>query len=48
MSLHQEEGVIIIQSVFDNVLEEALSFRVSSKNGGGHGTAKEERQSPPR
>jgi hypothetical protein len=43
----QEEGVIIIQAVVDDVFEEALSFRVSSEHGGGYGTAKEERRSPP-
>jgi hypothetical protein len=47
-SLHQEEGVIVIQAVFDDVFEKALGFRVSSEHGGGHGTAKEERRSPPR
>jgi hypothetical protein len=47
-SLHQEEGAIVIQAVFDDVFEEALGFRVSSEHGGGHGTAKEERRSPPR
>jgi hypothetical protein len=47
-SLHQEEGVIIVQAIFEDVFEEALGFRVSSKHGGGHGTAKEERHSPPR
>jgi hypothetical protein len=45
---HQEEGVIVIQAVFDDVFEEALGLRVSSEHGGGHGTAKEERHSPPR
>jgi hypothetical protein len=47
-SLHQEEGVIVIQAIFDDVFEEALGFRVSSEHGGGHDTAKEERHSPPR
>jgi hypothetical protein len=47
-SLHQEEGVIVVQAIFDDVFEEALGFRVSSKHGGGHDTAKEERHSPPR
>jgi hypothetical protein len=47
-SLHQEEGVIVIQAVFDDVFEEALDFRVSSEHGGGHDIAKEERYSPPR
>jgi hypothetical protein len=45
-SLHQE-GVIVVQAIFDDVFEEALGFRVSSEHGGGHGTAKEERHSPP-
>jgi hypothetical protein len=40
--IHQEEGVIVIQAVFNDVFEEALGFRVSSKHGGGNGTAKEE------
>jgi hypothetical protein len=47
-SLHQEEGVIIVQAIFDDVFKEALGFRVSSEHGGGHGTAKEEHHSPPR
>jgi hypothetical protein len=47
-SLHQEEGVIAIQALFDDIFEEALDLRVSSEHGGGHGTAKEERHSPPR
>jgi hypothetical protein len=47
-SLLQEEGFIVIQAVFDNVFKEALGFRVSSEQGGGHGTAMEERRSPPR
>jgi hypothetical protein len=47
-SLHQEERVVVIQAIFDDVFEEALGFRVSSEHGGGHGTAKEERHSPPR
>jgi hypothetical protein len=38
-SLHQEEWVIIVQAIFDDVFEEALSFRVSSDHGGGYGTA---------
>jgi hypothetical protein len=46
--LHQEEEVIVIQAVFDDVFEEALGFRVSLEHGGEHGTAKEERRSPPR
>jgi hypothetical protein len=36
-TFHQEEGMIVI----DNLFEEALSYRVSSKCGG-HGTTKEE------
>jgi hypothetical protein len=47
-SLHQEEGVILVQAIFDDVFEKALGFRVSSEHGGGHDTAKEERHSPPR
>jgi hypothetical protein len=46
-SLHQEEGVIVVQAIFDDVFEEALGLQVSSEHGGGHGTAKEERHSPP-
>jgi hypothetical protein len=46
--LHQEEGVVVVQAIFDDVFEEALGFRVSSEHGGGHDTAKEERHSPPR
>jgi hypothetical protein len=41
-SLHQEEGVIIVQAIFDDIFEEALGFRVSSEHGAGHGAAKEE------
>jgi hypothetical protein len=44
-SLLQEEGFIIIQAVVDDVFEETLGFRVSSKHGGGYGTTKEERHS---
>jgi hypothetical protein len=47
-SLHQEEGVIVVQAIIDDVFEEALGFRVSSEHGGGHGTTKEEWHSPPR
>jgi hypothetical protein len=47
-SLHQEEGVVVVQAIFDEVFEEELGFRVSSKYGGGHDTAKEEQHSPPR
>jgi hypothetical protein len=47
-SLQQEEGVVVVQAIFDAVFEEALGFRVSSEHGGGHGTAKEERHSPHR
>jgi hypothetical protein len=43
-----EEGVIIIEAVVNDVFEEALGFRVSSEHGGGYGTTKEERRSPPR
>jgi hypothetical protein len=25
-SLHQEEGVVIVQAIFDDIFEEALSF----------------------
>jgi hypothetical protein len=39
-SLHQEDGVVIVQAISDDVFEEALSFRVFSEHGGGHGTAK--------
>jgi hypothetical protein len=41
-SFHQEEGIIVVQAIIDNLFEEALGFRVSSKHGGGHGTTKEE------
>jgi hypothetical protein len=37
-SFHHEEGIIVI----DNLFEEALGFRVSSKYGGGHVTTEEE------
>jgi hypothetical protein len=47
-SLHQEEGVVVVQAIFEDVYEEALGFRVSSEHGGGHGTVEEERHSPPR
>jgi hypothetical protein len=47
-SLHQEEGIIVVQAIIDNLFEEALGFQVSSKYGGGHGTAEEERHSSPR
>jgi hypothetical protein len=47
-SLHQEEGVVVVQAILYDVFEEAPGFRVSSEHGGGHGTAKEERHSPPR
>jgi hypothetical protein len=30
-SLHQEEGVVIFQAIFDDVFEEELGFRVSSQ-----------------
>jgi hypothetical protein len=38
----QEEGIIVIQAIIDKIFEEALSFRVSSEYGGGHGTSEEE------
>jgi superfamily I DNA and/or RNA helicase len=41
-SFHQEEGIIIVQTIIDNLFEEALGFRVSSEYGRGHGTAEEE------
>jgi hypothetical protein len=44
---YQEEGVVIIQAIFDDVFEEALGFRVSSEFGGGHDTVEEERHSSP-
>jgi hypothetical protein len=47
-SLHEEEGVVIVQAIFDDVFEEALGFRASSKHGRGHSTAKQEQHSPPR
>jgi hypothetical protein len=46
-SLHQEEGFVVVQAIFDDVFKEALGFRVSSEHGGGHDTAKEERHFPP-
>jgi hypothetical protein len=46
-SLHQEEGVVVVQAIFDDVFEEALGFRVSSEHGGRYDTAKVERHSPP-
>jgi hypothetical protein len=45
---YQEEGIIVIQAIIDDVLEETLGFRVSSEYGGGHGTAEEGRHSSPR
>jgi hypothetical protein len=39
-SLHQEEGVVIVQAIFEDVFEEALSFRVSLEHG--------EEMAPPR
>jgi hypothetical protein len=39
-SLHQEEGVVVVQAIFDDVFEKALGFRVSSKHGGGHNTSR--------
>jgi hypothetical protein len=47
-SLHQEEGIIVVQAFIDNLFKEALGFRVSSEYGGGHGTAEEEQHSSPR
>jgi hypothetical protein len=47
-SFHQEEGIIVVQAFIDNIFEEALGFRVSSKYGRGHGTAEEEPHSSPR
>jgi hypothetical protein len=47
-SFYQEEGVIVIQPIFDDIFEEALGFRVFSEHGGGHGTTEEEPHSPPR
>jgi hypothetical protein len=44
---HQEEGVVVIQAIFDNVFEEALGFRVSSEYGGEHDTTEEEQRSSP-
>jgi hypothetical protein len=41
-SLHQEEGVVVVQAIFDDVFQEPLGFRVSSKHGEGHDTSKEE------
>jgi hypothetical protein len=38
---YQEEEIVVIQAIFDDVFEEALSFRVSSEYGGGHGTTEE-------
>jgi hypothetical protein len=34
--------------MFDDIFEEALSFRVSSEHGGGHDTTEKERHSPSR
>jgi hypothetical protein len=44
---YQEERVVIVQSIFDDVFEEALGLRVSSEYGGGHNTAEELRHSSP-
>jgi hypothetical protein len=30
-SLHQEEGIIVVQAFIDNIFEEALGFLVSSE-----------------
>jgi hypothetical protein len=47
-SFHQEEGVVIVQAIFDDVFGEALGFRVPSKHGGGDDTAEKEQHSPSR
>jgi hypothetical protein len=41
-SLHQGQGIIVVQDIIDNFFKEALGFRDSSEYGGGHGSAKEE------
>jgi hypothetical protein len=41
----EEEGIIVVYAIID--FEEALSFRVSSEHGGGHGTTEEEPHSSP-
>jgi hypothetical protein len=41
-SFQQEEGVIVVQAIFDDVFKEVLIFRVSSEHEGGHDTSKEE------
>jgi hypothetical protein len=45
---YKEEGIVIVQAIINYLFDEALGFRVSSKHGGGHGTAEEERHSSPR
>jgi hypothetical protein len=47
-SLQQEEGVIVVQAIFDDVFQEALGFRVSSEHGGGHDTTEKELHTPSR
>jgi hypothetical protein len=46
-SLHQEEGVIVVQAIFNDIFKEAFGFRVSFEHGGEHDTAEKERHSPP-
>jgi hypothetical protein len=46
-SFHQEDGIIVVQAIINNFFEEAVSFRVSSKYGGGNGTAEAEPHSSP-
>jgi hypothetical protein len=43
----EEEGIIVIQAIINKLFEEALSLRVSSEHGGGHGTTEEERHLSP-
>jgi hypothetical protein len=47
-SFHQEEGINVVQAIINNLFEEALSLRIFSEYGGGHGTVEEERHSSPR
>jgi hypothetical protein len=47
-SFYQQEGIIVVQTIINNLFEEALGFRVSSEHGGGHGTTEVERYSSPR
>jgi hypothetical protein len=42
-SLFTKKG--LLSSIFDDIFEEALGFRVSSEHGGGHDTTKEEQHS---